>query len=166
MEPSTLRYLRHRQIQQFDSLSKFEPALSSSVSRKAEQIIKRQQQILQIAQKDLARTRHIKESQTKQYHDQCIRRTLQSKRLAAARAHRYLSDYELQMKSKLQQARTKEEQIFIKAFESGLKLQREEVRDARKCAKESQLLLIENQQLETLYPLCRSVILNFAHKIA
>ena len=151
MEPSTLRYLRHRQIQQFDSLSKFEPVPSSSVALKAGQILKRQQQLLQMAQKDLARARHLKESQTKRYRDQCIRKTLQSKRLAAARAHRYLCDYEVQMKSKLQRARTEEEQTFIKAFECGLKLQREQVRHARKNARENRLLL-ENQQLGTLYP--------------
>lgn len=107
---------------------------------------------MQIVQRDLAHVRCLQETQDKRYYEQYISGRVHTKRSVAARAHRYFRDYELQLKSKLLSARTSEEQTFIKTFENGLKLQRDGVRNARKCTKERQLL-IENQvcrQLEAM----------------
>lgn len=107
---------------------------------------------MQIVQRDLAHVRRLQESRDKRYYEQCISGSVQTRRSLAARAHKYFRDYELQLKSKLLRARTSEEQTFIKTFEDGLKLQRDEVKNARKCTKERHLL-IENQvcrQLEAM----------------
>lgn len=111
-------------------------ALRSSVSRKVDQLLEKQQLVMQIVQRDLAHARRLQESRNKHYYEQFIGKNLHAKRLAAARAGKYFRDYELDLKSKFLGARTREEQTFIKAFEKGLKSQREQVRDARKCVKE------------------------------
>lgn len=157
VEPSTLRLLRTRQLKQYDALSKPEPVLRSSVSQKVEQILEKQQLVAQIVQRDLAHARRLREIQNRQHYEQYIQRSLHSKRLDAARAHRYFRDYELELKGKFLNARTREEQTFIQAFESGLKLQRDEVQDARKCAREKKTAIEgevcrQLEGMESLYP--------------
>lgn len=51
------------------------------------------------------RQRELKQEQ------QAVRSSLHNQRLAAARARRYYSEYELRLKAKLQKRRTKEEQV-------------------------------------------------------
>lgn len=67
-----------------------------------------------------------------------VKSNVHAKRQAAARARRYYHDYELRLKAKLQQRRTREEQIFRRTFEEGLELQRERIRELKRYAKEKQ----------------------------
>ena len=101
---------------------------------------------MEIVQRDLAHVRHLQESRNKRYYEQCARGAVQTRRLLAARAHKYFQDYELNLKSKFLSARTNEEQTFIRTFEKGLKLQRDKIRTA---AKERRLLL-ENEVCQQL----------------
>lgn len=138
IEPSTLRHMRQKQIH---ALSKSEPTLPSTVLKKIEGMQQKQHAMLKMVQKDLTHAKCYRECQNKRYCEQYVRLSVQSKRLATARAHRYFREYELQLRSKLQNARTREEQTLIKAFESGLKLQKDNQRVAEKYAKERQFLL-------------------------
>lgn len=149
VEPSTLQHLKYHQSRQIDCLTKPEPLLPSSVSRKIENMQQRQQALLKVVQKDLAHARRLQEYQAKCYHEKYVRMALHCKRLAAAKARQYFQDYELQLKLKLQRARTGEEQLFIKTFEDGLKVQRVQVRDAKKSVREKESLL-QNQVCEQL----------------
>ena len=90
-------------------------------------------------------------------HKQAVLTSIRTKRQATARARRYFSDYELRLKAKLQRKRTREEQVFKRAFEDGLELQRERVREMKKFAKERQEANAKQQQekleaMENLYP--------------
>lgn len=94
--------------------------------------MKKQCMIIQILQRDLAHVKHLEECRNKRHYELSARRAVHSKRLLAARAHKYFQDYELQLKSRFLRARTSEEQTFIRTFEKGLKLQGDKMRDAAK----------------------------------
>jgi hypothetical protein len=157
VEPPTLKVLRSRMLHQCDLLSKPGTTIQSSISLKIKPVLKKQLMIMHIMQRDLAHIRHVQELQNKQCHERCISAILRKKRLISARAHRYFRDYEAQLQSRLLQARTREEQTFIRTFEKGLKLQKEEVRNSKKCMKESSSI-IENEvcsqliAMENWYP--------------
>lgn len=152
VEPSTLHNLRSRQLQQFNSLSKFEHSILPSIWRNIEDMYQKQRTMLKILQKDLTHAKNIQGCRNRQYCEQYMKSILHSNRLAAARAWRYFQDYELKLKSELQRARTKEEQTFIKTFEDGLKFHKEGIIYNRNTAKERQLLLKDQvcKQLEAM----------------
>lgn len=95
-------------------------------------------------------------------HKQAILTSIHTKRQANARAKRYFNEYELRLKAKLQRKRTREEQIFKRAFEDALELQRERVRDMRRFAKQRQEANAKQQHekleaMENLYPVLHCV---------
>lgn len=84
-------------------------------------------------------------------------------RLNTARAKRYYRDYELRLRTKLQQQKTREEQLFKQAFENGLEMQRERVREMRRHVKEQEETLSKEHSdrldaMENLYPQPRAAI--------
>ncbi len=151
VEPPTLKHLQLQQAQQrqqFDLVTK--PAL-----KKIGDMQRRLELMSEVVQKDLVHAKCLQEYKKKKFYEQCVRKTLHSKRLADARAHRYFHEYEIQQKLKLQQARTQEEQIFIKAVEGRLRSQNEELRCTQRCANEKLQSQISKQLevMECWYPL-------------
>lgn len=126
--------------------------IQPTISRKIQSMHQKQHTMLQLIKKDLAHAKSMQECQDRLHCQQLVKRTLHAKRQAAARAHRYFQDYELSLKSKLQKARTQEEQVFVKAVDDGLKCQKELTRAARRDAKERKLMLEDQicMQLEAM----------------
>ena len=145
VEPATLKHLRLKQMRQFVPPSKPLPF----ALKKMETVRKKLEAMSELVKKDLAHAKYLQEQKDKKFCEQQIQKSLHSRRLAEARAQKYFRDYEVQLKRQLQQPRTKEEQVFVKAFESGLKLKNEEKRRAQKCADE-RLHHEISQQLEKL----------------
>ena len=153
VEPSTMQVLRHQQLHHVNVTIHSKPGLNPSAgSEKIKQMILKQEKMLQIMQKDLAHARRLKELRSNQHSDQCIKRLLHSKRLVKAQAQKYFHDYEVQLQSKLNSPRTKEEQTFISTFKKGLQLHNETMRNAKKCAREKCALVEKcvHAQLESL----------------
>ena len=117
---------------------------------------RKQQAMLHLLEKDLNHAKVLQENRQRKFQERCVRMAIHSKRSASARAFKYFQNYELQLKSKLQRARTREEQIFIGTFKRGLKMQQQHRRETRKYTKEQKILLEQQvceqlEAMETLY---------------
>ena len=148
-----MQVLRRRQLHHVNVTTHSNPGpMASAVSEKVKQMILKQEKMVQIMQKDLAHARRLKEVRSNQHSDQCIKRLLHSRRLVKAQAQKFFRDYEVQLQSKLNSPRTKEEQTFINTFKKGLQIHNETIRNAKKCAREKHALVEKcvHAQLETL----------------
>eukprot|EP00731_Ephydatia_muelleri_P038742 Em0888g2a len=132
--PATLRRLWQKQLKQMMSLTK--PSTAST--QKVAQVNEQHESLLQLIRRDLEHTRRMQRQRELKQEQQAVRSSVHNQRLAAARARRYYSEYELRLKAKLQKRRTKEEQVFRQAFEEVLELQKERVREVKKYAREKQ----------------------------
>lgn len=141
VEPSTLRKLEARQLQQSQVLSQPKCDLPPSLWKSIHTMYQKQGAMLKLLQKDLVHTRSVKEAHDKLYCEQYMKTALHERRLAAARARRCYQGYEMGLRSKLLAARTQEEQTYIKAFENGLKFYKETVLNKNREAKERHLVL-------------------------
>eukprot|EP00731_Ephydatia_muelleri_P028577 Em0020g221a len=114
--PATLRRLWQKQLKQMMSLTK--PSTAST--QKVAQVNEQHESLLQLIRRDLEHTRRMQRQRELKQEQQAVRSSVHNQRLAAARARRYYSEYELRLKAKLQKRRTKEEQVFRQAFEEGI----------------------------------------------
>ena len=115
---------------------KVESLLPSFITKKVEEMKHKQEALLQMLHKDLTHASNLQQHQYRCYQERCVRMTLQSKRAANAMAQKYFHNYELQLKSKLQNPRTSEEQTFIETFDKSLNLYKQQIRECKKYAKE------------------------------
>ncbi|KAL5473875.1 hypothetical protein EMCRGX_G028439 [Ephydatia muelleri] len=162
--PATLRRLWQKQLKQMMSLTK--PSTAST--QKVAQVNEQHESLLQLIRRDLEHTRRMQRQRELKQEQQAVRSSVHNQRLAAARARRYYSEYELRLKAKLQKRRTKEEQVFRQAFEEVLELQKERVREVKKYAREKQKEKTQscNQQMEALENFYKDQLLMLAESVA
>lgn len=144
--PSTLHSLKEKQLHYQAMVKKLKVSQPApSVLKKIKTLQQQQKYILQILQKDLKHSKYLQECKNSRHLGIQVRKTLQNKRETEARAHRYFQDYELDLKSKLQRPRTKEELTFIKTFDHNLDLQKQMLR--RTVKQRSEMLHQKEQQI-------------------
>ena len=149
VESPTLNKLRSQQIRHFANFSKSQADhMLPSVRKNIDEMYQKQSVMLKMLQKDLVHAKKVQECHDRKHWEQQTRTAVHAKRQAAARAWRYFQDYELQMRAKLQKARTREEQTLVQTFQNGLKQHKEVVIADRRALKEKQLLLKNRVQKE------------------
>ena len=155
----TSRLLHQKQRLLTRSLhSQAKSLLSTTVSKKLEEVQRKQLGLRRLLEKDLRHAIHMQKHRLEQERSRALRQLVHTDRMASARARKYFRDYELELKKKLQVPRTSEEQTFIKTFEKNMKMLQENTRAKIKSIKEKQVDMEEKlsdhlDAVENWYPL-------------
>ncbi|XP_033630003.1 centrosomal protein of 95 kDa-like isoform X1 [Asterias rubens] len=151
VSPQTAHDMWAKQMRQMEQLTKMgidQQYKKTKTQLKMEEAEKRQDVLLRIMKKELGhnqRMREIKETQAK---DRAVQTKVQEQRQVNARARRYYEEFRLRSKSRMMKRKTREEQIFKRLFEDGLKIQKARIHDLRNYAREKREESSRRQQDE------------------
>ncbi|XP_067315534.1 centrosomal protein of 95 kDa-like isoform X2 [Pseudorasbora parva] len=129
-----------RQIDQLNSKNQSRYTLPKCLNQ-LEEAQKKHDMLVQIIHKEQEHNRRLREFKERIQQQKFAQNKLREQRQQFARAKKYYSIYHVQLRAKLMQAKTQEEQKLKQIFEEGLKLQKAHLREQRAYSKE---LLQEN----------------------
>ena len=78
----------------------------------------------------------MREIDERRKQQQSVKASIRDKRQQHARIRKYYDDFHVRMRSKMLKKRTREEMVFKKLFEEGLKTQRDRIRDLRQYSRD------------------------------
>ncbi|XP_065898358.1 centrosomal protein of 95 kDa-like isoform X2 [Dysidea avara] len=166
LSPNMARYLWKKQLQQVKQLTR--PLNNSNPAKQVQQAEERQQALLGIIKKELIHQRRMEELHQQQLEGRTVKARIHAHKMATVRTKRYYKDYELRLKAKMQRKRTREEQVFRKALEEGLELQRNRIRELQRFAKDKRLEEAKKhaEQMESMENYYRDQFMLLAEEIA
>ncbi|XP_064406267.1 uncharacterized protein LOC135351237 [Halichondria panicea] len=139
VSPSMMRMLWQKQVTQIRALTnEGMRSRGRGMHGRVAEIEKKQQALLGLIKKEVQHTQRMQRLSEARSQRHAVVGNVAKRRQNTARAKRYFSDYELELRAKLQRQRTREEQIFKRAFDGGLAQQRERVRELRRVTREQE----------------------------
>ncbi|XP_050967793.1 centrosomal protein of 95 kDa-like isoform X7 [Labeo rohita] len=139
LSPHTLSRMWKQQLHQIDQLSSSQNQnrqTQSKLLKQLEDAQKRHDMLVQIIHKEKEHNRRLREFRERIQQQKSAQNKLREQRQQVARAKKYYSIYHTQLRSRLMQAKTQEEQKLKQIFEEGLELQKAHLREQRAYTKE------------------------------
>ncbi|KAK9973169.1 hypothetical protein ABG768_023912, partial [Culter alburnus] len=144
LSPHTLSCMWKQQLRQIDQLNSSKNQSRHTLPKRLNQLDeaqKRHDMLAQIIRKEQEHNRRLREFRERIQQQKFAQNKLREQRQQFARAKKYYSIYHVQLRARLMQAKTQEEQKLKQIFEEGLELQKAHLREQRAHSKE---LLQEN----------------------
>uniref|UniRef100_A0A672L7G3 DUF5745 domain-containing protein n=1 Tax=Sinocyclocheilus grahami TaxID=75366 RepID=A0A672L7G3_SINGR len=138
LSPHTLSRMWKQQLRQIDQLSSSQNQnrqTQSKLLKQLEEAQKRHDMLVQIIHKEKEHNRRLREFRERIQQQKSAQNKLREQRQQVARAKKYYSVYHVQLRARLMQAKTQEEQLK-QIFEEGLELQKAHLREQRAYTKE------------------------------
>ncbi|XP_016363003.1 centrosomal protein of 95 kDa isoform X2 [Sinocyclocheilus anshuiensis] len=139
LSPHTLSRMWKQQLRQIDQLSSSQNQnrqTQSKLLKQLEEAQKRHDMLVQIIHKEKEHNRRLREFRERIQQQKSAQNKLREQRQQVARAKKYYSVYHVQLRARLMQAKTQEEQKLKQIFEEGLELQKAHLREQRAYTKE------------------------------
>ncbi|XP_073707661.1 centrosomal protein of 95 kDa-like [Garra rufa] len=139
LSPHTLSRMWKQQLHQIDQLSSSQNQkrpTQSKLLKQLEDAQKRHDMLVQIIHKEKEHNRRLREFRERIQQQKSAQNKLREQRQQVARAKKYYSIYHAQLRSRLMQAKSQEEQKLKQIFEEGLELQKAHLREQRAYTKE------------------------------
>ncbi|XP_058633969.1 centrosomal protein of 95 kDa-like isoform X3 [Onychostoma macrolepis] len=139
LSPHTVSHMWKQQLLQTDQLSSSQNQnrqTQSKLLKQLDEAHKRHDMLVQIIHKEKEHNRRLREFRERIQQQKSAQNKLREQRQHVARAKKYYSVYHAQLRVKLMQAKTQEEQKLKQIFEEGLELQKAHLREQRAHTKE------------------------------
>lgn len=139
LSPHTVSHMWKQQLRQIDQLSPSQNQNRQTQSKLLKQLgeaHKRHDMLVQIIHKEKEHNRRLREFRERIQQQKSTQNKLREQRQQVPRAKKYYSIYHAQLRARLMQAKTQEEQKFKQIFEEGLELQKAHLREQRAYTKE------------------------------
>ncbi|XP_058140520.1 centrosomal protein of 95 kDa isoform X2 [Dasypus novemcinctus] len=135
----TLSKMWKQQIAQVEQLKK--DAFGENRSKKKlqdeiEEALRRHDLLTALVKKEYEHNKRLQEFKDRINRQRLTQSKIKENRQQIVRARKYYDDYRVQLRAKMMRMRTREEMIFKKLFEEGIRIQKQRLRDLRNYAKE------------------------------
>ncbi|XP_063694950.1 centrosomal protein of 95 kDa-like [Bolinopsis microptera] len=136
VSPQTARVLWNKQVKQINALTQTDGSKTKLIKKHLEEEERRQELLLNLMKKELEFVNRVSNENAIKDEKRLLTAKLREKKLTTARVRKYHQDYCRRTKARMCNKSYKEEVMFKQLFEKGLKVQKENLLEAKRLAKE------------------------------